>query len=105
MIVHLKRPTAYNSGSGITEIHGRERDDKSPHPSYSPGLVPSDFYLLGYVKQRLRRQSLKTAGDLFSASEMSSIDIETWTLNVVDLKWMERLDQCNATNGGHAEDT
>jgi hypothetical protein len=26
---------------------------RAPHPAYSPDLVPSDFYLFGYVKQLL----------------------------------------------------
>jgi hypothetical protein len=26
---------------------------RKPHPAYSPDLVPSDFYLFGYVKQLL----------------------------------------------------
>jgi len=30
------------------------------HPSYSPDLAPSDYHLLGFVKDQLRRQGYET---------------------------------------------
>ena len=31
-----------------------------PHPSYSPDLAPSDYYLLGFVNNQLRGQHYET---------------------------------------------
>jgi hypothetical protein len=55
---------------------------RASHPPYSLDLAPSDFYLFGYVKHCLRRQSFETAGEPFSASEVISMGIEKSTLDV-----------------------
>jgi hypothetical protein len=77
---------------------------ETPHPPYSPDLAPSDFYLFGYVRHRLRGQPFETAGELCSANEVISRGIEKSTLDVVFLEWTERLRECSATNGEHFED-
>jgi hypothetical protein len=57
------------------------------------------------MKHCLRRQSFKTVDELFSAMEAILRLIEKSTLDAVFLKWMERLEQCNATNGDCFEET
>jgi histone-lysine N-methyltransferase SETMAR len=76
---------------------------RAPHPPYSPDLAPSDLYLFGHMKHRLRGQSFEAADELFSASEVISIDIDKSPLDAVFLEWMERLGQCIPTNseGNH----
>jgi hypothetical protein len=39
------------------------------HPSYSPNLAPSDFYLFGHVKGVLRGESFETREQLLSTIE------------------------------------
>jgi hypothetical protein len=41
--------------------------NKMPHPPYSPDIVPSDFFLFGYLKHKLQRCSDDSADELFSA--------------------------------------
>jgi hypothetical protein len=41
----------------------------APHPPYSPDLVPSDFYLFGYVKRCLTGVSFEDADQLLAAVE------------------------------------
>jgi hypothetical protein len=77
-------PTSHSTG--ITEIHGRERDDKSPRPPYLPDLARPYFFLFGYVKHGLRGQSFETPGELFSASEVIWMGLEKSTLHVVFLE-------------------
>ena len=40
---------------------------RAPHPPYSPDIAPSDFFLFGYVKERLKGRSFKKKDDLFGA--------------------------------------
>jgi histone-lysine N-methyltransferase SETMAR len=40
-----------------TQYLNENRMKSAPHPPYSPDLVPSDFYLFGYVKRCLARLS------------------------------------------------
>jgi hypothetical protein len=40
-----------------------------PHPPYSAGLAPSDFYLPGYVKRCLASFSFEDANQLLAAVE------------------------------------
>jgi hypothetical protein len=110
LIVHVDnaRPqTAYGSGSGVTEIHGIELDNKSSHPvrPYSPDFLQYDFSLFGCVKHCLREQSFEAFDELFSSIEAVFRGIKKSTFNAVFLEWMERLEQCNATNGDDFEDT
>jgi hypothetical protein len=50
LVVHADNATAqkhrtFCQGNGLR---------LAPHPTYSPGLAPSDFFLFGYVKERLK---------------------------------------------------
>jgi hypothetical protein len=36
------------------ELFVKKKDFGAPHPHYSPDLAPSDFFLFGYVKERLK---------------------------------------------------
>jgi hypothetical protein len=40
---------------------------RAPHPAYSPGPAPSDFYLFGYLKQVLAGQEFPDGEALFGA--------------------------------------
>jgi histone-lysine N-methyltransferase SETMAR len=45
------------------------RMKSAPHPPYSPGLAPSDFYLFWYVKRCLAGLSFEDADQLLAAVE------------------------------------
>jgi hypothetical protein len=73
--------------------------DQVPHPPYSPDLAPSDFYLFGYLKQRLQEQHFEDGDQLFDAIMALTGNIEKVTLQKVFLEWMERLRRCIDING------
>jgi hypothetical protein len=50
--------------------------ERAPRPPYSPDSATSDFCLFGYMKHCLRGHSFDAADELFSASEVNSMDIE-----------------------------
>jgi hypothetical protein len=108
LIVHADNARPHTAAAGASQKYIEENTMiRAPHPArpYSPDLASSDFYLFGYGKQCLRRQSFEMAGELFSVSEVISIGIEKSTLDVVSLEWMQRLRECVATNCDYFEDT
>jgi hypothetical protein len=38
-----------------------------PHPPYSQNLAPSEFFLLGYIKQKIAGQEFVSLDDLLEA--------------------------------------
>jgi hypothetical protein len=74
-----------------------------PHPPYSLGLAPSDFYLFGYVQRRLACFSFEDTDQLPAAVEGVLEGIGKVTLQAVFPEWMDRLRKCIATNEEHTE--
>jgi hypothetical protein len=64
---------------------------QAPHPPYSPGLAPSDFFLLKYVKGKLMGHRAETPSELLVRIRVILAAIPRETLNAVFLEWMERL--------------
>jgi hypothetical protein len=73
--------------------------EQALHPPYSPILAPSDFYLFGYLRDRLQGQHFEDGDQLFDALMALTETIEKVTLQRVFLEWMERLRRCTETNG------
>ena len=62
-MIHLDNSRVHNSKVTleITEKYGFKR---APHPAYSQDIAPSDFYLFGCIKGKLKGCSLKSLDDL-----------------------------------------
>jgi hypothetical protein len=62
----------------------------APHPLYSPSLAPSDFFLLGYVKERLKGMLFPSHEELLGAigEVVTSIESETLTA-VLNTGWRD----------------
>jgi hypothetical protein len=73
--------------------------EQAPHPPYSPDLAPSDFYLFGYLKDRLQEQYFEDGDQPFDAIMFRTGTIEKVTLQRVFLEWMERVRRYIGTNG------
>jgi histone-lysine N-methyltransferase SETMAR len=71
------------------------------HPAYSPDLAPSDFFLVGYVKDCL--QGIIFSSDEESLAEIREVlgEIQLETLAHVFDHWMERLEWVSQNNGGY----
>jgi hypothetical protein len=68
-----------------------------PNPPYSPDLAPSDFFLFGYIKERLKGMVLLSYEELLEAIGEVVTAIESETLTAVFEHWMERRDGCLRT--------
>jgi hypothetical protein len=77
--------------------------DQAPHPPYSPDLARSDFYLFGYLNDRLQGQHFEDADQFFDAIMALRGTIDKVTLQRVLLEWIERLRRSIDTNGEHVK--
>jgi histone-lysine N-methyltransferase SETMAR len=73
----------------------------APHPPYSPDLVPSDFFLFGYVKERLRGRVFPSYEALLDAIGEVVTGIESETLTAVFEHLVERLEWMSKNNGDY----
>jgi hypothetical protein len=55
----------HNSGRGQRCIEA-SRAERLPHPAYSPGLAPSNFFLFGYMKGKLSDYNYEGRDDLLN---------------------------------------
>lgn len=73
-------------------------------PPRSPDLTPCDFYLWGFIKDRVYVPPLPTdLPELRIRIEAAVATIAEGTLNSVWEELNHRLDVCRVTNGGHIE--
>jgi hypothetical protein len=72
-----------------------------PHPPYSPNLAPSDFFLFGYVKERLKVMVFPSYEELLNAIGEVVTGIESETLTAAFEQWMERLGRVSKNNGDY----
>jgi hypothetical protein len=61
------------------------------HPAYSPDLAPSDFFLFGYIKQKIVGQEFLSVGDLLEAIREAFDRLSRSVLESVFDEWMVRL--------------
>ena len=64
--LHLDNCKVHNSKATQKEME-LSTFKRAPYPPYSPDLAPSDFFLFGTVKEKLRGRSFQTREQLFEA--------------------------------------
>jgi hypothetical protein len=69
----------------------------APHPPRSSDLAPSDFFLFGYVKERLKGMVFPSYEGLLDAIGEMVTGIESETLTAVFEHWTERLECVSRT--------
>jgi len=75
------------------------RMKRAPHPPFSPDIAASDFYLFGFLKDRLAGQVFESADELFEGITQILNKIPQETLKNVFHEWEERLRQVIEKNG------
>jgi hypothetical protein len=73
----------------------------APHPPYSHGLVPTDFFLFGYIKECLKGMVFPSYKELLDAIGEVVTGIESEILTAVFEHWMERLEWVFKNNGDY----
>jgi hypothetical protein len=73
----------------------------APHPPYSSDLASSDFFLFGYVNERLKGTVFPSCEESCDAIGEVVTGIESETLAAVFEHWMERLEWVSKNNGDY----
>jgi histone-lysine N-methyltransferase SETMAR len=73
--------------------------EMAPHLPYSPDLIPSDFFLFGYVKHVLDETEFPSEETLLAAIQRVLSDLKGDTLRAIFAKWIERLNWVNLKEG------
>lgn len=92
------KPHTARKATRFFELSGLK---KAPHPPYSPDIAPSDFFLFGYVKEKLKGSSFETRYELFAEVQKILNEIPKETLENVFEEWDDRLRMVINTNGDY----
>jgi transposase len=77
----------------------------APRPPDSSDLAPSDFFLFGYLKERLKGMLFASYEELLDAIGEVVTGIQSETLTAVFEHWMERLEWVSKNNGDYYPET
>jgi hypothetical protein len=72
-----------------------------PQPAYSPDIAPSDFFLFGYIKEKLKGTKCETTEELLERIKKILSGITPEMRISVFKEWMERLRRVVDTDGGY----
>jgi hypothetical protein len=89
-VVHFDNAPIHNSKL-VTEKLMEEGLKRMPNPAYSPNLSPCDFFLFGYLKDKLIDKEYTTPEELFTEVETMISEIPSDMISRVFLTWQERL--------------
>jgi hypothetical protein len=87
----LDNARTYNT-RGPTECLHTKKIQRTPHPTYSPDLAPSDFFLFGYIKRELTEYHIPDRESLKSAITHILDEIGQETLITVFETWISRFE-------------
>jgi hypothetical protein len=90
----------HNSGRAerCIEASGTER---LPHAIYSPDLIPSDFFLFGYIKGKRSDDNCESLMDLLNAITEIFAGVDQEVLRSVFESWANRLKSVIKHKGKH----
>ena len=96
--LHLDNCRVHNSKETQKEIENSVFQ-RTAHPPYSPDLAPSDFFLFGYVKGKLKGRSFNSREEIFDAIQSIIEDIPIETKRSVFDQWAERCEWVSTHEG------
>ena len=76
---------------------------RAPHPPFSPDIAPSDFFLIGYIKNLLIGKSFRSPEQLLSAINEILRDIQKKMLMDAFSEWEKRLSYLTSSDGDYIE--
>jgi hypothetical protein len=86
---------------GYSTVANYLRQRHFPSTLREPDLAQSDFFLFGYVKERLKGMVFPSSEELLDAIGEAVTGFESETLITVFEHWMERLKLVSKNNGDH----
>lgn len=89
----------------LEEFFGDRLISRDRWPSRSPDLTPLDFYLFGYLKNKIHQNRLHNLEQLQAAIEHEIHNIDQNQLHRLFDNIKRRINLCLEANGGHFEHT
>jgi transposase len=97
LVIHADNPSAHTAQECLTSC-AENGLQLATHPPYSPDLAPSDFFLFGYVKNRLQGIVFASREELLAGISQVLDDIPPEALPRVFEHWIERLQLVSQNN-------
>jgi transposase len=95
-IPHMSNSPGHKSRMIIEEIESLHLT-LAPHPTYSPDLAPSDFFLFGYLKQKMIGIDFESPQGLIDWIQLIFEAIPRDVLENVFESWLRRVQDCMNT--------
>jgi hypothetical protein len=73
----------------VKGLHQSQSNETGTSSPYSPDLALSDFFLFGYVKEKLMGYRAETPSEIFVRIPVILAEIPRETLNAVFLEWID----------------
>jgi hypothetical protein len=90
LVIHMDNSPIHKSKVASQKIPSM-RVKLVPHPPYSQDLTPPDFFLFGYIKQKIIGQEFASPDDLFEAIREEFDGLSPSVLESVFEEWLIRL--------------
>jgi transposase len=100
LVVHADNARAHTAQKCRTFCE-ENRLRLAPHPPYSSDLAPSDLFLFGYVKERLKGIVFPSYEELLDSIGEVVTGVESETLTAMFEHWMERSEWMSKKNGDY----
>jgi histone-lysine N-methyltransferase SETMAR len=93
-VLYFDKPPIHNS-KVVTDKFDEQNLKRLPHPAYSPDLFPCDFFLFGFLKQKLTDKQYTPLEGRFA--EVTTIVSENASdlISRVFATWQERVQKCS----------
>jgi histone-lysine N-methyltransferase SETMAR len=89
--------------AGVQQTLAMSELVRMEHPPYSPDLAPCDFFLFGYVKNRLKGAVFSDQDELYNGVRQIISEVTTEIRTNVFSAWMTRLENCVNSGGEYQE--
>jgi histone-lysine N-methyltransferase SETMAR len=99
-VIHFDNAKPHN-GKIVQEYFKANRLRRAPHPAFPPDVAPTNFFLLGYVKDQLQGRTFEDGESLLDAVEEIVTSIPQETLQKVYQEWLRRLEAVIASDGDY----
>jgi transposase len=86
---------------GVTEKIASLRLALAPNLPYSPDLAPSDFFLFGYLKEKMVEIDFGSPRELIDWIQSTFEAISRHLLDEIFKSWLRRLQDCINSKGAY----
>lgn len=100
ILLHVDNARPHNSKSA-NDFLNQNNIIRLPHPPYSPDLAPSDFFLFGYIKNKLEGSKFEDPEELLLEIKRIISQISIDVLDKVFREWILRCQKVRAQKGGY----